>query len=559
MALFSKRMSLNVFVVGLAWGTLAFAGPYDSLEQIVGKAKSLSDFLSQPALVAAYKKELQEFYGSPKFHCETFEAVLANLRRLNEKVPGFGAELWRVQDAPSLTYYRAAEETSDSREKWELAEVPRKLHALWNDPSRKGCAGDDCSKAEVTAPVRWASALPGSRTFLLHRDGKFQGAGALLMPVAKGTQVFSLLTLTGSEAMQRPESFASKPAGRLSVGTFQDLFVDHLKESVSVAPTVAIEYNAKNPSIVRVVRLRPNRPVDKVAGHLDEFKPADPMAAQVASVVPRQCYARKDSKGLGLFAGGDEGGSKPSSGGSSPVDVGKLLVQIGSGEAAAAVAAVPPEQQPVVGQALSDLMTKDKDAATRQKAAMALGLLDKLTPAQGASEPSARAPASTATKSAPERAILGAFQSALKDSDGGVRALAAAALSDRGDSSAPVREALKDGLSGQAGTESGVPPIQIALVVAKAKNEPKGGVGPLTFGNIEELMDLAERETDAGVRGKILDQVATGYVKAKNPEAARDALQESLPKDPKLRQELLDKVNSMDCGEPDTGAKKEKA
>jgi hypothetical protein len=145
-------------------------------------------------------------------------------------------------------------------------------------------------------------------------------------------------------------------------------------------------------------------------------------------------------------------------------------------------------------------------------------------------------------------AYFRAFQNALRDPDRGVRALAAAALSNAGEGSPPVKAALKDAIEGKTTEAPGAfTPVQIARVAAKAKNNPLSGSGRLTPRDVGSLIDLAARERDPAERKSLLAQAAEGYMNSPDPERARDDVRQALSRNPDREDEILDAINRVDC------------
>lgn len=541
-----------VIFLALWLAGVAFAGPYEALEQVVGQASDFSDFLARPDLVAAYKKALQTYYGQSKFQCESFEDILARLVRLNAEVPGFGAELWKSSEAESLVAFKANEGATSTRERWELAPVPRKLHAIWNDPSQRGCVSQDCGKAEVTAPERWAVALPGSRTYLLHRENKFSGAGLLVMSVSKGKQSFSLFTQTGAAFLKDQASYAASESGSASVSTLYDQFVDRFTERKEGGEAVVVQYDPKALSLGKMTRVRSGKGRRAFVGFLDEFRPTDAMATGVARAMPRKCFARKGKEAINLFAGfGTLGGGASPGIFWGPGAVRDLLVQVGNPNNLSTMPAVPPEQKGEVGKTLADLMAEDPDAVLREKAALALRLLGSDNSNEdGVKEPgldAARSPASAtkpASASEPRRGVASkefapAFRKALSDPSPGVRGVAASALAAGGDRSSQVASALNEALNASGPTSAGLSAGQLAGIAAEGQNQ--GGL-PITQGSFGSLLDRATQEAEAAAHKKLVDELARGLLASGDPNL-RNLLEDRARTDPKLVNEIADRLN----------------
>lgn len=540
-----------IFLAAVLAGT-AFASPFQALEEVVSQARDFSDFLSRPDLTQAYKKALQEYYGQSKFQCETFEAILERLARLNQEVPGFGAEVWKPQNDPALIVYKSdSGGSTQARERWELAPVPRKLHAIWNDPSQRGCVSEDCGKADVTSPERWAVGLPGSQTFLLHRGDKFGGAGVVVLPVAKGKQVFSLLTQTGSASLSDKAELADSPTGSVSYGSIYDQLVERLVKASPALEPIVVQYDKKDPSVGRMTRLRPSKGRKAFAGFLDEFKPADAMATGVARAMPRKCFARKGKEAINLFSGfGSLGGAASSGNFWSPAAVRDLLVQIANPENLSSVANVPQEQKSNVGKTLSEIMSKDKDAALREKAALALKLLDGFGTEDSPSESivtAARTPASVDEPATAPRALKkagnkfsDAFKKALGDESPGVRGVAASALAAGGDRSPQVSNAISQALNASDRTPAGLTPGQLAATAAEGQSN--GGI-PFTPPQEQSLFDRLRAEQDAATRRRLTDELARNLLTS-GDELSRDRLEDLAANDPRTAQEVIDAANN---------------
>lgn len=123
-------------------------------------------------------------------------------------------------------------------------------------------------------------------------------------------------------------------------------------------------------------------------------------------------------------------------------------------------------------------------------------------------------------------------------------------MSDRGDKSPQVRDALNEALSGQGGGAAGMTPAALANIAAKAKSEKDPGAGKLTPDNLPSLMRVAVQEPNRRSRSAFIQQVAKTYAGLKDPEAARDALQKAILENPEGQRELIKSVNEIDCGEP---------
>ncbi len=538
-----KTRALVIFTA-LLLGSVSFAQPFQALEDVVSRASSFSDFLSQPKLVQAYKAALQTYYGTQKFSCESYEDILARLTKLNAEVPGFGEEIWKKEEASSVVAFRAEANASTERFRWELAPVPRKLHAIWNDPSQRGCVSEDCGKAEITAPERWAVGLPGSRAYLLHRNGKFSGSGLVLFPVAKGKETFSLVTPTGTGPLEERAGYSASPSGRVSSYSFLDRFVDEWKG----APAVSVQYDKKDASVARVNRLRSGKG-KAFAGFLDEFKPASPMATSVAKVIPRQCFAKKGSE-INLFAGFNGAGpsQKPPT---FNLAIRDLLAQVNNPNNLSAVVDVPSDQKEQTGKALAELMKKDKSAAMREKAALALRLLDKFGTEDGkAPPPVMRIPASQGEQApSPPKSKRGAFnddfREGLKDSNPGVRGASASALASQGDRSPEVQRELDSALQADSPTPAGMSPGDLAALAASGMNQ---GGQQLSQDNLASLLNQLSG-ADEAARRRLLAQFADSFKNSKNPPDAIEALEDLARRDPQAAEDAQNEVNKTDCPE----------
>jgi hypothetical protein len=519
----------------------AYGNPFEQLEEVARQAATFGDFLARPKLLAAYKKALEGYYGASKFQCESFETILGRLRELNARVPGFGQEIWRVQPDSELTYF-GSRPGSQSRARWTLAAPTRKLHAIWNDPSQRGCVSEDCGKAEVSSPERWAVGLPGTRAYLLHKEDRFQGSGVVVLPVVRGSREHWLVAPTGSGPLKDTADYSKLPAEGAFRASLFDLLVDELSKQSEGRELVSVRNDPKSPEVARLERLRPAKPAETFAGYLDEFKPASGMASQIARVLPRKCFARKGAEAINLFAGF---GSNPASG-SAPMSGGvrDLLVQVGNPNNLSGVVSVPPSEKPALGQELAQIMKQDADAALREKAALALSLLNDMTPSPALPAP-ARTPASNGSPDKlPEYAVSAKsydddFRKALADPSPGVRGVAASALASRGDRSPAVDSALSQAMGSTSPTPAGLSPGNLAAMAAAAKNNGPAGITPADMGS---LFDRLADETDPFARDRLLDELSRALMRQGGEDMRRE-IERRASTNPQDMSDLIDRTN----------------
>src|SRR5688572_19155722 len=114
----TKRLIL-CWLVGCGIATSVYADSFEPLDKIARRAKSFSEFILNEEWVADYRRELIRVFGRDRFLCESFDEILADLRAINARVPGFGAALWKVaedNDPPETIIVR----TGDNAQKFVL-------------------------------------------------------------------------------------------------------------------------------------------------------------------------------------------------------------------------------------------------------------------------------------------------------------------------------------------------------------------------------------------------------------------------------------------------------
>lgn len=533
-------------------GSAVCAHPFEALEAVVTQAKNFSDFAARPELVTRYKKALETYYGRTTFSCDSFETIFANLKKLDREVPGFGAELWKAEAESSLVAYRSAG-SREPRSRWELARVPRKLHAVWNDSGRRSCAAETCDRHEISAPERWSAALAGSATYLLHREGKFAGAGALVLPVVKEGKEFWLLSPTGSGNLAEPARYSDSPDAAPVPDSIQKRLLRELARIAPDVEPVQVEYRENESRLTKLAGRKES------AGYLGDFEPASAMAGRVAKVLPRLCFAKQGKEAINLFAGFGPGpGLGVSAGLWSPGTVKSMLLQMGNPESVGTFASVPPEQKAQVVGNLSDLVLGAKSPSLRQKAAMALRAMNQASPSIF---PAGRTTASVDATFKPKAPALSTspsftYRRALKDADKGVRTIAAAALSGEGDGSPEVRSALKQALEGAGETGRGgggampwLDDSQLAAIAAAAMNQPGSGVGPMFSRDFGKLLARAGSEKNPERRKELVRKGAEAFRNSDQPADSLKELQELADTKPSLARELANAVNQEECPE----------
>ena len=122
----------------MLWGTPASSKSLDELESIISGTTDLSEFLSRPELQKQYKEALQVYFGQSKFSCESFEEIIADLKVLNQSVPGFGSRLWKSRPADRFEVEKFLSPNSRGSKRlatYQVRSLPRQFHGIWMDPS----------------------------------------------------------------------------------------------------------------------------------------------------------------------------------------------------------------------------------------------------------------------------------------------------------------------------------------------------------------------------------------------------------------------------------------
>jgi hypothetical protein len=433
------------FIVGGLFMALGFgvrASDLDRLETLAGQTKEMGEFLADTSLSEAYFKALKTYQGRDHFKCESFTQILDKIRKLVQTVPEMKQRLWARTHWPSITIETlpTADQvlvTSSRPVRYSFRPMPRRFHALWIDPSAQGCLTDNCKKADVSSPDRWAAVLEASEFYVVEKDGVFTDLSLLISPIYRDGEIYPLVSLGGGPLLLKTMRIIDPITRKLRETT---LFKEWMAEMLPFKHKgwknyVMLQRGASQDSFLgKVEPSQPRRVADPVLGKVNEFLPLDPLADGMQHVLPRACLATDIStiqSFLGVAPGNKNSLVVVNDYFLSPLkvtdpnSVTAALSGVSYGNLGA-FGSLSPLQSQQVQPVLNQLFRNSPDAEVRAKAGVALAQLNP-PPAASPQKGGARSPAS-----APSAWPLApTLSQGLSDPSPAVRAVSAEALASQ--------------------------------------------------------------------------------------------------------------------------------
>jgi len=483
---------------------------YERLEELT-TAKDFASFIDDKRAFSLYREALRQYYGEENFACEKLDTVLSDFQTLRKKVAGVEVEVWKKPSFPLLSL------RPHSQSEPFTVRPLRAFHAMWFNTQAMGCGQTICEMADANAPERWAAVLKGAQYFAVERDGKFTGTMYLIVPIQNEGEIFA------------------------GIWT---------KESGSVPADLADQWLAQ---------IKPSLPKEwkGVTRSIAGRQPADTAADAVHMALPRRCFGVKESRGANLLAGLIERG--PAGNGALKVDINSqgamadLLNTFQGPDQPGKIANVPTEQMGALKKSLGGILITDPDPKKRFKAADALGWMGQALkpvdlPALGAS------PTVASSYRVSPSEITPLLNKALNDSSPLVRGAAGVALSQLGGKSPAISSAL-NGLLGPnllgagkgSGARSGALPADVADLLRRGSRGILNGGGSLDGNQMGRLFDAAEQLPEGDTKKKLVETLATAYMKAKDPGSAMKFARNYFEKDPALMKQVAEKSNEFKC------------
>lgn len=509
-----------------------------ALEAVAGRFPTLEAFLKDKGARKEYEAALTRYFGSRHFPCETFDDIVAQVRRWIEADPAVAERLWTSRPTTAL---------GEVGPRWRFVKSARAFHDVWVDLSRAACSESRCPLLGVSLPGRWAAVLRGSELHHLEKGGRYGGASLVVLPVsgAKGNARFVAVaprSILDSSLLETWAKSAGKGDPLVRLGARDD-----------------------------VVRVPGSRKWDRLASVA--FR--DPFAEKLASFIPEKCA--KEARGLS-GKGGAPGKSSAVGGadgvgvisGGSPPKAAALKDLLLYFNLPLAVAAAPGENKVRVEAGLQKELAQSPDPQKRALAALALGLMGQLE--AGPPIGSGR------FRQDPPGGFLGTFGKgarsaligALRDASPAVRSHAALAISDAGGvrvSPAPgapptpyaplpkelaaVKPQLQSALN-----QTFVAPPSVTLPSSPsvvAETEPKSlgekafdgiirNAVPLEPKSADKIREGFDKSAALEARREAVRRVAELYLQ-KPPTEALNFLQNELAIAPGIRTELLSEID----------------
>lgn len=314
----SVRLALTIaFVLSLFYSTSSYANSIERLESLASRAKNLDDFLANKDLQQDYYRALKEYFHRSKFRCESYDRILQKLKKLSAQVPGFRERLWSKQRTETF----GVEAFPDPEDKlapqdilveYRFKTLPRRFHAIFNDPSPKSCLSDNCTENDASSPDRWANVLNDSKLYVVERNGIFTDQSILVTPITKNGKTYPLVTFTGGGGLSREMEVSQRKTKKKAKTTLFAEWLGHEepRKAKGMGPFVTMERVSADQ-----VNIRPTTAsaLQKAAiiGKSHEFRPTDPLAKKMGAAAPRGCVARSpasgESSGLDLLVGTAKG------------------------------------------------------------------------------------------------------------------------------------------------------------------------------------------------------------------------------------------------------------
>lgn len=287
--------NLSLLVLGLylplcLLSSTAYSNSMAELERIASQAKTLEEFLGSTIVKEQYFNALKTYQHRDRFRCESFDKILAKVKTLSEKVPGFSKAVWEKTSATDVEVvaYRPIDDKKGSPflpDKFMFRGTPRRFHALWNDPSLSGCYSDACNEDDTAMPDRWSVAMNGSELYYVEKNGIFTDQSVLFLPLKRKDKEYRLIVVGGGPALLkevdiwnggRHKSFRQNLAQTLAQRLQKSRWKDNRQE-------LLINKTERN--------LASTAPKAEGPVPVDEFTVADSLGASVEAALPRKCLA----------------------------------------------------------------------------------------------------------------------------------------------------------------------------------------------------------------------------------------------------------------------------
>lgn len=472
-----KTYFLRGLLLGLILAAPTFAESLAELEKIAAQAKTFDDFAGSIVLKERYLNALKKYQHRDRFRCESFDKIIAKAKTLADKIPGFADRLWEKIEPRyfEVAAYPSAKTSgpiqSAIKDTYGFRGVPRRFHALWNDPSLTGCYSDACEENDDGVPDRWAVTLKDSDLFYVEKNGIFVDQSILFVPLLKENKPYRLVVVGGGPGLLREVDVWD---GRINKSRPQNL----MKTAVEImqhrywkdqAPEMIVDKTAR-----KIASIENDQ---KLSAPPEDFSVGDPMAGAIEKVQGRKCIAdgKKGKPGASLVLGKklDSPDALQKYGWSTPLspvfnDVKALAGALNDksfNDKLVSPYSLSPSDKELVDTSLSQLLLNNPNAATRAKAAMALDLMNRPDATKGFAERNSPYQPININING-NKNVADAFRKGLSDPDPAVQAASAiGAVDTLRPIPAHAFDALEKGLSGGGkGTSpaaSAVPPVEM--------------------------------------------------------------------------------------------------
>lgn len=568
----NKSVGWLVAVASAILGIGLSASAYlpEDLEPTLSKSKGFREFSENPKAVEEYAKQIAAYYNQTHFGCETFVKVFARVKELSDKLPEFGKRLWKKTPRTyALQIFEAEPEAiaEPARSSLRIVSFTRKLHAIWPDPSQRNCLQETCDTPTIAAPERWLLGLDGSEVYAVEEAGKLSGTSLWVIPLKKGPRLYRMVYIVG------PSSKVSEPrlyrvAGDSSVrrATLLDLWLEDMRRRTKTrgADLVGLKFEGEEVTLGTVISLAAGKGRGTMIGFIGDFEPADPLADKISQQYPRKCRAKNgEERELNLFGGyktdkSKTASSQPGAGVAwnfkDPNAIQAILTGFDTSGKSSSLDSIPSERVPQLRQSLTDTLSNNPNPTLREKAAIALDLLNRKFPKSQAEK--IRGVAGDFVDVKPSAAETASLKKALKDEARAVRDAAAVALANRGDKSPEVANQLSDAISGlpQPGqtnstTDGTSSPTDRGLRAHRAKTDNDI---PLTPHDQKRFSDWLDHNYNTPEGDRTLNHLAEDACEGHKP-ATLAQLRSEMRENPDQARRFLEKYNRKPC---DCDAKK---
>jgi len=507
----------------------------EALEKIAARFPTLDLFLKDKNARREYEEALTKYYGRTQFPCDSFNEVIDQVRRWVEADPSVAEKLWAPQK-PWHHEFIWRREGFKSTDKYRFVNSPRRFHGIWVDHSAAGCNEGKCRAFQWNTPGRWASVLDGSAFLTLEKNDRYSGQNLLVLSVAKGDKRLRLVIPSSDELIQS-RGFAGRKKKPTTVIT------EWSSVSKSNVPFVFVD---RTDTVRGLTDLKP-------MGSALALNFRDASAETLMMVQPPKCQGMEGAlAGKGFGSTSKESGTPSGSTGtaSTPTTkaLGALLVAIGTPQVASLN---PQSDKGKLEDGLGKELSKNPDPQKRALAAMALDLLDEVTPPKSKRVPGRVTPEGTNYIDSYSKPARTALNKALRDPSPQVRGHAAIAIANSGGTRAPAS-------AGGPSPELQALKKELGDALAEVSRNPRAAVVPLPP-EAENLFALGRLKDEAFnqriLEGKFLtpDERKEVYREIQNgptPEVRESAVK-------RLARDYSSRLNDFDSREAIRGLERD--